>query len=334
MTAAYGRRVFAAIVNYRSGALAVDCLRSLEGEVRSHPGLRVLVVDNCSPDGSAELIARAIADHGWSGWARLERAPVNGGFSYGNNIAIHEALAAAQPYDFVWLINPDTQVRPGALGALLDVLDSQPAVGIAGSAFEDASGRDWPYAFRFPTVWSEVDAGLRFGLVSRLLSRWVVAKRMDQRRPEPIDWVPGASMIVRRQVFDAVGLMDDGYFLYYEETDFCLAARRAGWQCWYVPRSRVMHLSGQSTGVTGEGSMTRRLPAYWFQSRRRYFTKNHGLVYGMVADLAWIVSHCLWRARCALQGKPVEQHPHLLRDFLAHSALWHWRVPGNPVLRA
>jgi len=328
VTGGSGGRVLAAIINYRSGALAVDCLRSLESEVRTHAGLSVLVVDNCSPDDSAELIGKAIVDNGWSGWARLEQAPVNGGFSYGNNVAIRQALASAVPYDFVWLINPDTQVRPGALAALLDVLAVQPKAGIAGSGFEDGMGRDWPYAFRFPTVWSEIDAGLRFGPVTRLLSRWVVAKRMGAQ-PELIDWVPGASMIVRREVFESVGLMDEGYFLYFEETDFCLAARRAGWLCWYVPQSRVMHLAGQSTGVTGEGAAARRLPGYWFESRRRYFIKNYGLVYGVLADVAWIVGHCLWRLRCLLQRKPLTVHPHQLRDFVAHSALWHWQPPGN-----
>src|SRR5277367_5597369 len=99
--------------------------------------------------------------------------------------------------------------------------------------------------------------------------------------PEPraaahrTDWVNGASMMVRREVFDSIGLMDEKFFLYYEETDFCLRALEAGWPTWTVPSSRVVHLEGQSTGATGAIAKRKRVPKYWFDSRRRYFRKHH-----------------------------------------------------------
>src|SRR5262249_20160029 len=117
-------------------------------------------------------------------------------------------------------------------------------------------------------------------------------------------------------VFDAIGLMDDAYFLYFEEVDFCLRARRAGWPCWYVPTSRVVHLVGQSSGVTDTKRPARRVPRYWVESRRRYFQKNHGRVYALFADLAWALGFSLWRLRLWVQRKPDNDPPSFLWDFI------------------
>ncbi|MES2890003.1 MAG: glycosyltransferase family 2 protein [Pseudomonadota bacterium] len=313
------------IVNYRSGRLVADCLQSLEPEVRANPGTQVVVVDNCSGDGSADVIAQHIQTQQAAGWAELVRAELNGGFSYGNNVAIRPSFHSAAPADYYWLVNPDTMVRPGALRALLDFMTARPRVGITGSSLEDENGEPWPWAFRFPSVWSEIDGGLRLGVVSKLLSRWTLARKMGAE-PEQVDWLPGASMMIRREVFQSVGLMDESYFLYYEETDFCRQARLAGWDCWYVPQSRVMHIAGQSTGVTVKTDRPKRLPAYWFESRRRYFVKNHGRLYAVVADLFWMGAYALWRLRRLIQRKPDTDPPKHLIDFFQHSALWKSRI--------
>ena len=322
-------RVLVVIVNYRTGRHVVACLRSLLPEVQASPGTRVVVVDNASGDDSAETIAQAIVAEGWSGWARLVCAPVNGGFSYGNNLAIGSALASAQPPALVWLLNPDAQARPGALRELVAFLAAHPQVGIAGSSLEYEDGTLWPHAFRFPSIWSELATGLRLSAVAALLKNRTTLLRMGDHA-ERVDWLPGASMMVRREVFDAVGLMDEGYFLYFEETDFCLQAARAGWPCWYVPQSRVMHIAGQSTGVSGRQAPFKRRPGYWFESRRRYWLKNHGWFYAAATDLVWAISFSLWKLRSALQRKPASDPPHYLRDFLRHSALFHTSMPVNP----
>ncbi len=318
-----------AIVNYRTGALVVECLRSLAGEIAACPGLRVIVVDNRSGDGSDGLIAAAIAQEGWSGWAELVRAPVNGGFSYGNNMAVRVARESRRPQPaYYWILNPDTQVRPGALSELIDFLEANPKAGIAGSRLFNGDGSPWPFAFRFPSIWSELASGLRLGFAGRLLEKHVVLRRMGDQA-EQVDWLPGASMLVRREVFDTVGLMDEGYFLYFEETDFCLAARRAGWATWYVPQSGVMHIAGQSTGVTGEHAAVKRRPQYWFESRRRYWVKNHGRAYAGATDLVWSVAYLSWRVRNLFQRKPSDYPPHFLRDILRNSALFHRGMPTS-----
>ena len=126
-------------------------------------------------------------------------------------------------------------------------------------------------------------------------------------------------MMVRREVFDAIGLLDENYFMYFEEVDFCLQAKKAGWSCWYVPQSRVVHLVGQSSGVTDTRLPPKRRPQYWFDSRRRYFVKNYGWLYAAITDAVWLVSFSLWRLRRAIQRKPDEDPPHVLSDFWLNS---------------
>lgn len=323
--------VLIVIVNYRTAALVTNCLRSLAPEIAANPGTRVEVIDNASGDGSLEAIEQAIKSNGWSAWAKATSSSLNGGFAFGNNVAIRRALASEQVPDIFWLLNPDTEVRPGALGAMLGFLHQHPEAGIVGSAIAEEGEELWPFAFRFPSLWSEFESGLQLGVASRLLRRHVVAQRMTDR-PAQVDWVSGASVFVRRELFESIGLMDEGFFLYFEETDLCLRAARAGWACWYAPLGLVMHIAGQSTGVTSKREVPIRRPCYWFESRRRYFAKNHGWRYAAAADLLWMSSHALWRLRRILQRKRDPDPPRLLADFLRYSALLNWHLPENIAL--
>jgi GT2 family glycosyltransferase len=317
------------VVNYRTPALAVDCLRSLAPEVAANPGTRVVVADGGSGDGSAEHLARAVADHGWGGWAEVLPLEENRGFSAGNNACIQALWRRGAAPDFFWLLNPDTVVRPGAIRALLARAAATPRAGIVGSRLEHPDGTLQHSAFRFHGIASELDGALRTGLVSALLSRWALVL------PHPpvatrADWVSGASLLVRREVLEAIGLMDEGFFLYYEEVDLCRRAARAGWECWREPASRVVHLVGQSTGADPTGQ-ARLPPAYALASRRRYLVKHHGLAYTALADLAWLVGHLGWRLQRSLRGRPAPVPPGLVRHFLRHSV---WAGAGRDVARA
>ena len=306
------------IVNYRTPSLTIDSLRSLVSEVQALPGTRVVVTDNNSGDGSVEKIGAAIETEGWGEWASLMPLELNGGFAYGNNAAIRPALHSTNPPPYILLLNPDTIVRPRALQVLVDFMNKHPDVGIAGSRLEDPDETPQRSAFRFHTAFSELDFGLRLGIVSKLLSKWVVAPPVSDETYQT-DWVAGASMIIRREVFEAAGLMDEDYFMYYEEMDFCLQAKKAGWSCWYVPESRVVHLVGQSSGVTDTKKPPKRLPQYLFDSRRRYFLKNYGLVYTALADTFRASGFAVWRLRRSIQGKPDRDPPSFLTDLLRNS---------------
>ena len=314
-------RLLIVIDNYRTASLTIDCLHSLAPEIPAlPPDTKVVVTDNAGGDDSIARIGSAIHDNGWQPWARLMPLPRNGGFAYGNNEAIRPALASPEPPDYVLLLNPDTVVRPGAVRALLEFMDVNPRVGIAGSRLEHLDGKVQRSAFRFPGALSELEEGLRLSAVSKLLKPFVVAPPPPERSCR-VDWVAGASMIVRRSVFEAIGLMDENYFMYYEEVDFCRRANKAGWPCWYVPASRVVHLVGQSSGVTDEKKPKRRQPEYWFASRRRYFRTHTGVVRTFLADTFFVVGHALYRATVPARRKPANDPAGLLGDFVRYNFL-------------
>lgn len=308
------------IVAWKGADLTIACLRSLEPERASVPGMRVIVVDNASPDGAADRVESAIADNGWQAWATLIRAPCNAGFAAGNNIAIRAVLAEADPAQYVLLLNPDTLVRPGALRILQDFVAARPEIGIAGGRSEDLDATPQMCCFRFPNAINDVVGYLGIGLVDRLLHRHLTRLGIPEQ-PREVDWVSGAFMLVRKAVFDDIGLMDEGYFLYFEETDFARRAQRAGWRCWHVPQSRVVHLVGQSSGVTVRDRPPQRVPGYWFESRRRYFVSHHGRAYAALADLMVILVYPIGRLQDLLRCRHRRSPPHFLGDFLRHSAL-------------
>ena len=308
------------IVNYRTPDLTIDCLKSLVDEISLLPDTSVVVIDNASGDRSSERIQTAIETENWSEWVSLKPLTKNGGFAYGNNEAIRPALQSDNPPAYVLLLNPDTIVRSGAIKVLWDFMEKHPEAGIAGSRLENPDGTPQRSAFRFPTILSELDSGLHLGLVSTLLSKWIVAPPVSEEVCQT-DWVAGASMIVRREVFEEAGLMDESYFLYYEEVDFCLQANKAGWSCWYVPESRVIHLVGQSSGIDSSKRLKKRLPQYCFESRQRYFIKNYGWLYVIATDLIWAFCYVLWQIRRVLQNKPYSDPPHLFIDFVRNSSV-------------
>jgi N-acetylglucosaminyl-diphospho-decaprenol L-rhamnosyltransferase len=250
-------KLLVVIVNYRVTHLAIDCLHSVVKEIASVPDTHVAICENGSGDDSAKIIQRAIDDNGWSSWCTLTALDVNLGFTGGNNAILRPALESPDTPQYFLLLNSDTIVRPNAFKALVDFMDNNPKVGIAGSRLEDPDGTPQRSAFRFQSPLGELEGSLKIGPVSRLLSRWIVAPPVVDHAFET-DWVAGASMIIRRETVEATGLLDEGYFTYFDDIDYCFNAKKRGWPSWYVPASRVVHLVGQSTGVN---SKPKRLPS-------------------------------------------------------------------------
>jgi GT2 family glycosyltransferase/thioesterase domain-containing protein len=315
------RAVTVIIVSYRTAALVSRLLATIAQErsrCRDSLELRAIVVDNAS--GDAPALRAAMAQHGFASFTTLIEAPRNGGFAYGNNLGFEHAYETGAVPDYFVLLNPDTEARPFAIERLVRFMERHSDAGIAGSRFESPRGERWPYAYRFPTLLSEVEAAIGWSLVTRVLRAKVVARHVADLE-ESVDWLPGASMIVRREVVERLGGLDDGYFLYYEETDFCRKVKRAGYGVWYVPDSRVMHIGAQSTRAPAHGAPRQRLPGYWFESRRRYFIKHHGIAYAVATDVATLAAYALGRLKMAIQGRGERAVPNYLRDLARHSTL-------------
>jgi N-acetylglucosaminyl-diphospho-decaprenol L-rhamnosyltransferase len=311
-------RLLVVIANYKVAHLTIDCLRSLAEEIPQLPGTHVAVCENGTGDDSAERIQTAIDEGGWNSWCTLTAISPNLGFTGGNNVVLQPFLQSDDPPQYVLLLNADTIAHPNSLRRLVDFMDSNRQIGIAGSRLEYPDGEPQRSAFRFPSALSEFESSICLGIVNRILDRWIVAPPVPANACER-DWVGGACMIIRREVFDEIGLLDQGYYTHYEDVDFCFNARKAGWAVWYVPDSRITHFVGQSTGLTVK--KPKRFPPYYFGARRRYFLKNYGRVHAALADFGLILGLTIGRLR-VLFGKQITTPPFFLYDTIKHSVFF------------
>lgn len=316
--------VHAVIVNYQSARFAIDCLRALEAERGNGLGIIVTLVDSFSQDDSVRQLEDEIQAQSWQSWVSMMRLPSNRGFAAANNQAIKAAKKWQSPPEYTLLLNPDTKVRSGAIGSLLRVLKQQPQVGIVGSRLEWENGKGQRAARRFPSIASELESTLQLGIATRLLRGSVVAPEEPAGTAET-DWVVGASMMIRNSIFDDIGYLDEDYFLYFEEVDFCFRAWKAGWRIWFVPESRVIHYVGSSTGVTSSESRAR-CPAYWFESRRRYFLKNQGRLTLIAANIASLMGLSWSSFRDKVSNTSRIKHERFLYDFIRYNFLSFRRV--------
>ncbi len=303
-------RLLVVSLNYRTAEMT---LRSVRAALKAMQGLEaeLVIVDNDSGDGSFEAMRDTVAAEGLP--VRVLQSGHNGGFGAGNNVGIRAGLSDGSAPEYVYLLNSDAFPARNALRDLLAHLDSHPEAGFVGSYIHGEDGVPHVTAFRFPSVWSEIEGALRFGPVSRMLA----ARRVPLGVPEAtqrVDWLAGASLMMRRSVLDEIGLFDETFFLYFEETDLCLRAARAGHETHYVRSSEVAHIGSVSTGM----KRWTRIPGFWLDSRWHYFAKNHGRLYAATATLAHAVAGALWRLRVVIQRKPPADPPHFLRDMLHH----------------
>ena len=323
------------IVNYHGSSLTRDCLASLRPELPRLGVVRVGLCENGSGPDEVDRCRQMVDELELHPWVDFVPISPNLGFTGGNNAVIRPALESPNPPDFVLLLNNDTLVLPGAIDRLWQFMRARPEVGIAGSRLEYPDGETQRAARRFLSVVSEFESQIRWGPLSRCLDRWNIAPE-ERSQAHPTDWVPGAALMVRREVLDQIGLLDEGLYTYFDDVDFCLRARRAGWPTWYVPESRIVHLVGKTTGITAVNAVPRRRPAYWFQARRRFYLKNYGAAYAAAADVAGIAGQLGWRLRCALQRRPNPDSPGFLADLIRHSVFcsgFRVREVPNPALQ-
>lgn len=303
--------VAVSIVNYRTSGLVLQALPALLAELAPCPAARVFIVDNASPDGDGDRLADGLAGLDTGGRVELIRSPVNGGFAAGNNIAFAAVRALDWQPDAVLLLNPDAEVRPGAIAEMLRVMEDHPEAGFVGPRLENPDGSSWIAAFHFPTFGTEVWRSLGIGAIARHFP--ILADESDT--PVRVDWITGTATMIRRAALEALGDMDDGYFLYYEEVDYMLQGSRLGWQSWHAPAALIRHEAGAATGITDGKARQGRQPAYWFQAWARYFSKNHGPLYARATAAAKLCTLLLAHLHRRLRGKPVTVPEHFYGDF-------------------
>ena len=248
------------IVSWNVRDLLRACLRSIDagrGELR----LEVIVVDGGSHDGSPEMVAAEFP------WVKLIARPDNVGFPKGNNIGMSEANGRT-----LLLLNPDTEIIGDALTALLNFLDSQPDVGVVGPQLLNSDGTVQSSRRRFPTLATGLFESTWLETVAprAILDHYYAADLPDDATAD-VDWLMGACLLIRREIYEAVGGMDEDYFMYSEELDYCRRIKEAGWRVVYLPAAQVTHHAGKSS----EQAVAARHIAFQ-RAKLRYFWKFHG----------------------------------------------------------
>ncbi|WP_018277500.1 glycosyltransferase family 2 protein [Teredinibacter turnerae] len=283
------------VINYKTADMVIDCLQTVLPQLKE--GQKVALVDNCSGDGSAETLQTWVAAHG-EGKVDLILSPENGGFSAGNNIGIKHAEA-----EHYLLLNSDTLLRDGALATMLDTMTSK-RCGFVAPRLEWPDATPQESCFRFHRPISELIYGAATGAVTRLLGRWVVALPVSEKPISP-EWASFACIMLRGDMVKDVGLMDEGYFLYYEDVDYCKEAANRGWSIVYQPAARVVHLRGGSSPMKSNYAHKKRLPYYYYASRTRYFAKHYGRLGAFLANSAWLAGRSISKLRELLGKKDI-----------------------------
>jgi N-acetylglucosaminyl-diphospho-decaprenol L-rhamnosyltransferase len=317
--------VLTVLLNWRTAEMTLRAAKAAEIAMQGIGGA-IIVVDNDSGDGSFELMHAALQDRPG---IRVVQSGRNGGFGAGNNFGIRLGLPDGSRPDYVYILNSDAFPAPDAIRLLLDYLETHPKVGIAGSYIHGSDGDPHVTCFRFPSVASEFEGAARTGPISRLLARHAVSTGVPERTG-PVDWLAGASMMLREEVVRTVGGFDETFFLYFEETDLCRRAALAGWVTHFVRESRVEHIGSVSTGM----KTWKRVPGYWFDSRWHYFRKSGGTRRAVAATLAHLAGAAILHTRRLVSPRIHGGPPHFLRDLVGHSVRQLTRRQGRPGLKA
>ena len=280
------------IVNWNSGHVLAECLRRITRELRTVSG-ECIVIDNNSADDDLGFLSREFPQFPLIVNSR------NLGFARAVNIGIRRSSGR-----YLLLLNPDAFLSEGSLRPLVSLLDGAPEIGIVGPSIVNPDGTLQGSARAFPRLTTALFG--RTSFLSRhfphnpFTHRQVTVHSTRRDRPQPVDWVSGACLVVRREVLEEVGGLDERYFLYWEDADLCWRARQRGWQVVYEPRVSAMHLIGESSKHAPVRSLISfHRSAYRFYRTHITRTTWHPLNIVAVTGLSIRTALVLgWRALC------------------------------------
>jgi GT2 family glycosyltransferase len=257
------------IVNWNTKDLVCQCIDSLAQTLKK-TDTEVFVVDNGSTDGSLGVVREKFPG------VRLIENPVNLGFAKANNQAI-----SLSSREYLLLLNPDTQVKDEAIERMLSFMDAHPEAGVVGAQLLNVDASKQNSIANFPSLATEL---LNKSFLRRLFPDKFPGKETDYPGPVEVDSVIGACMMARRKALEQVGLLDEEYFLFLEETDCCYRMKKAGWKIYHIPQAKILHFQGKS--AEAEKGKAR---IEYYRSRYHYFRKNRGSFQSSVLFIGLII---------------------------------------------
>lgn len=300
------------IVNWNTKSLLLQCLESID-QTCKRVATEIFVVDNGSTDGSGEAVRERFPK------VTLIQNQKNVGFAMANNQALRLSRG-----NYLLLLNPDTKMKDGAIERLLSFMESSSEAGVVGAQLLNDDGSRQNSIANFPSLATE--------LFNKSLLRWLFPKQFpgkerDYSNPVEVDSVIGACMMVRREAMDQVGLLDEEYFLFLEETDWCYRMKKAGWKVYHIPGAEIYHSQGKSAEQD-----KKRAKVEYYRSRYHFFKKNRGSLQEFVLLIGLMIRLCvemiLMSLGCVLTFWSIEEWKEKLSLYIY---LFGWHLRGCPI---
>ncbi len=288
------------ILNFRTPDITIDCLKTLAPEAASDPGLRVILVDNASGDDSVPKIRAAIEANRWTGgWLDFRAFEKNLGFAGGNNAVLNELLARPDCPEYLLLLNSDTLVKPGCLEYCRKVMEADPKVGAMSCMLRNRDGSVQNVCRKFPSPLRESVRAFGLPWILPALFRWADLEDAGWDRtagPRDVEWIGGAFFFARAAALREAGVLDEEFFFYGEDCEWCFRLWKHGWRIRFDPGAETVHLGGASSDSTRVRNRQRELYTW----RARFLVERK--CYGPSAERLVRASYiAMFRLRLGLQ---------------------------------
>jgi len=300
----------------------LDCLRSVEENHNALP-VEIWVVDNASTDGSVAAVQSSFPE------VHVIANDTNLGFARANNQALAQAGG-----DILVLLNPDTVVRPGAFVALEQAFESDATIGVVGPQLLNPDGSIQPSYGRFASAWTEfLFQTFLYKVIPSPFPLGAVIHKLQRRQYNNIhevDWVTGACLAIRREVIERIGLMDEAFFMYGEDMEWCWRARQAGYKVYFQPDAQVVHYSRQASRRDYRAWITRYTSG---QLRFISLTRPHKskILFGLWICLGSLLRIVLWTGLKWLKPNQMDEAQQRIAGYSEAFILGWQAVWGKPV---
>lgn len=266
------------IVSWNVAQLLEDCLKSVY-ETTSNLSLEVIVVDSASSDNTVQMVIEKFPQ------VNMMAQADNVGFTRGNNIGL--AVAKGK---YLFLLNPDTVILGDTISQMVAYLDNNPKIGIVGPHTLNSDMTHQSTRRRFPTIGTAFfESTWLEGIAPRRILNWYYARDIADDSTAEVDWVQGSALMARREVYDQIGGLDEGYIMFWEELDWCKRAKLAGWGVAYLGTSKIIHHGGKSTDQAGA-----RKHIHFQESKLRYYKKFFGGGFALLLRIFLLLNY-VWQ---------------------------------------
>ncbi len=309
------------ILNFRTPDVTIDCLRTLVPEVDANPGMKVILMDNASGDDSVPRITEAIQKNGWTGgWLNFRAGAKNLGFAGGNNLLLLEEMWAEAPPTYLLLLNSDTLVSLGCISACIQAMDADPKIGALSCMLIQSTSRDGTVqniCRKFPHPLLEIVRAFGLPWLAPALFRWADLEDAGWDRtagPRDVDWISGAFFFARTTALKDARVLDQEFFFYGEDCEWCHRLWKHGWRIRFESSSETVHLAGASSDSTRVRNRQRDI--YTWRARLLIQRKCYGKLAEAAVRGSYIGMFAMRLALQTLTGRGNSKKAADLRDGL------------------